>query len=70
MSADLVPGRIRLEEPRSGAYNAPSDPSVAALLGSGEFGPSWSSAIGGGLGNRGDGDACGDIVAILLSVAM
>jgi hypothetical protein len=70
MSADLVPGRIRLEEPRSGAYNAPSDPSPADLLGNGEFGPSWSSAIGGGLGNRGDGDACGDIVAILMSVAM
>jgi hypothetical protein len=70
MLADLVPGRIRLDDPLSGAPSAPSDPSVADLLGNGEFGPSWSSAMGGGLGKR--GEACGDmlVAAIFVSVAM
>jgi hypothetical protein len=36
--------------------------SVETLI-MGDFGPSWSSAIGGGLGSRGDRD--GDMVAML-----
>lgn len=55
MSAVLVPGRILREAP---SWNVSSLPwsSEAAI---GDLGPSWSSAIGGGLGSRGEleGDA-------------
>lgn len=48
MSSAFVPGRIRLDAPLSKELNSFCCSSVA---GSGE---SWSSAIGGGLGSRGE----------------
>ena len=45
MSSALVPGRIRLSAPLS---------RLTTSLATGDLGPSWSSAIGGGLGRRGE----------------
>ena len=53
MSSALVPGRMRLEAPLSRELKSFCCSSVA---GSGE---SWSSAIGGGLGRRGELDGEG-----------
>lgn len=51
ISAALVPGRIRLEAPLSSVLNSFCCSSVP---GDGLLGPSWISAMGGGLGRRGE----------------
>jgi hypothetical protein len=58
ISDAFVPGRIRREAP-SLKLLAPKMPCWLGAVAVGDFGPSWSSAIGGGLGRRGelDGDA-------------
>lgn len=48
MSAAFVPGRIRCDALSVNAFERSREPAM------GDFGPSWSSAIGGGLGNRGE----------------
>lgn len=62
MSWALVPGRILLAEPWS--TFASSECSSAM----GDLGPSWSSAMGGGLGSRGELD--GDMAAMVEGARM
>lgn len=56
MSSAFVPGCILRDAPWSNVLKSFCCSSVGAI---GDLGPSWSSAIGGGLGRRGelDGDA-------------
>ena len=57
MSAALVPGRILRDAFASNGFRPSSPCSFGAAMG--DLGPSWSSAMGGGLGSRGelDGEA-------------
>lgn len=54
MSSDLTPGRIRLDAAYLRVSRFEVAPASANVRPEGEFGPSWSSAIGGGLGSLGD----------------
>jgi hypothetical protein len=56
ISADLVPGLIRLVAPESIASCPPSSICPPAIESArvGDFGPIWTSGIGGGLGRRGE----------------
>lgn len=60
MSALFVPGLILLEASRSIFFDS-SKASCSEVCDIGDLGPSWSSAMGGGLGRRGELE--GDIVA-------
>lgn len=55
MSADLVPGRILLEADTSDIIVI-RDPACCEAPGLGDTGFVWSSAMGGGLGRRGELD--------------
>lgn len=57
MSWAFVPGRILLAEPWSTLASSECSSAI------GDFGPSWSSAIGGGLGSRGELE--GDMAAMV-----
>jgi len=63
ISAAFVPGRILLDAPESAWLNPLSRPCSSAEAAVGDLGPSWSSAIGGGLGRRGELD--GDMAAMV-----
>lgn len=63
MSSALVPGLIRRAAPWSrwlSCFNCSS------VVGIGDMGPSWSSAIGGGLGRR--GELAGDTAEAIVNV--
>lgn len=62
MSAAFVPGRILLDAPESAWLKPASCPWSSADAGVGDLGPIWSSAMGGGLGRRGELD--GDMAAM------
>lgn len=75
MLTAFVPGRILRAAPPSVLPTCPILPCSSAMLPPGLFGPSWSSAIGGGLGSRGEleGDTAaiaivGDMLAIAVLV--
>jgi hypothetical protein len=60
--AAFVPGRILRDAPSS-KFGAPSMPCWLGAPAVGDLGPSWSSAIGGGLGSR--GDLAGDAIVLI-----
>lgn len=68
MSAAFVPGRIRCDALSVNAFDRSREPAM------GDLGPSWSSAIGGGLGRRGEleGEAAmiGDDLVIVVFVCI
>jgi hypothetical protein len=64
MSEVFVPGRILLEALISSLSDCPNNLCSFKRLAVGDFGPSWSSAIGGGLGRRGELAGDIDMVAI------
>jgi hypothetical protein len=64
ISFDRVPGRILLAAAELAFSSAPRMPSSVESAATGDFGPSWSSAMGGGLGSLGELE--GDIVPILM----
>jgi hypothetical protein len=65
MSSALVPGCILRDAPWSSVLNSFCCSSVGAI---GDLGPSWSSAIGGGLGRRGELEGEAAMVAEELGV--
>lgn len=70
MSSAFVPGRIRraaLWSTFCGTTSLPKS-SVETGAGPGEDGPIWTSAIGGGLGNR--GELAGERAAMVLYALM
>jgi len=66
MSADFVPGLILLDAPCVKVSGASSWPCTSMNPTKGDFGPIWSSAMGGGLGRR--GELVGDIASIVADV--
>jgi hypothetical protein len=62
MSADFVPGLILLDAPCVKVSGASSLPCTSMNPTKGDFGPIWSSAMGGGLGRR--GELVGDIAIV------
>ena len=62
MSADFVPGLILLDAPCVKVSGPSSLPCTSMNPARGDFGPIWSSAMGGGLGRR--GELVGDIAIV------